>query len=52
MVTNMKSNKTYLAPELYVVELYLDSSILTSSSDVSTKFDSDWNVSDGGSLGL
>jgi hypothetical protein len=49
----MKSNKTYLAPELYVVELYLDSSILTSSSaDESTKFDSDWTVSDGGSLGL
>lgn len=48
----MKVNNNYSAPELYVIELSLDSSILTSSSDVSTEFDSDWNVSDGGSLGL
>ena len=48
----MKSIKSYSAPELYVVELYMDSPILTTSSEVTTEFESDWTVSDGGILGL
>ena len=48
----MKENNIYSAPELYVIELSLDSSILTSSTSAETDFESDWTVSDGGTLGL
>lgn len=49
----MKENNIYSAPELYVIELSLDSSILTSSPiSPETDFESDWTVSDGGTLGL
>ena len=53
MGITMKENNIYSAPELHVMELSLDSSILTSSStSVATDFESDWTVSDGGTLGL
>lgn len=52
MGITMKVNNNYSAPELDVIELSLDSSILTSSTAVSAEFESDWTVSDGGSLGL
>ena len=50
----MTENNIYSAPELYVIGLSLDSSILTSSSSTSveTYFESDWTVSNGGTLGL
>lgn len=53
MGITMKENNIYSAPELYVIGLSLDSSILTSSStSVETDFESDWTVSNGGTLGL